>query len=359
MKHFLVLIFLTISSFIVNATTYNVIVNRNSGRSWDYGEINIDITSQLPQGTYLKKGDVVNFTLAGYFNIPVAVIINNLFDRSEEANWWFPLTEWIEADAGKAVVGKKYSYTQKFIITQDTKSNEYYTVQVELWKLEHNSDDIYLRPTLAELESIGHNEVEIANKKYKNLTLYNNNDDKYVYEENIATTVYYGDYFTFSVNGYTDSKFADMTAYLYDTKTNEVISNIVNFGNYDKNDNVKKSGTLTSTSKTDNCKFVISCTMKQPPIIISENKPQVNSEDKPQEGSDSNKEEYNKTSLKNMNISTLTIENNTVYSIGEIFVYDINGQIVATDFHSLDLSDLSHGLYIIIAPEGKIEYIKK
>ena len=143
----------------LSATEYNVVINKaNIDISADN---NLDFTSQLPSGTSLKKGDVVNFTLSGYFGAPATVQINALaandFDADGEGGYWYQLSDWIGAKAPQAVLGEEYSYTQKIDIVKDALTNTKYIVQIAfglgLKDKQKYGTTFKIRPTAGELES--------------------------------------------------------------------------------------------------------------------------------------------------------------------------------------------------------------
>lgn len=143
----------------LSATEYNVVINKaNIDISADN---NLDFTSQLPSGTFLKEGDVVNFTLSGYFGAPATVQINALaandFNADGEGGYWYQLSDWIGAKAPQAVLGEEYSYTQKIDIVKDALTNTKYIVQIAfglgLKDKQKYGTTFKIRPTAGELES--------------------------------------------------------------------------------------------------------------------------------------------------------------------------------------------------------------
>ena len=52
------------------------------------------------------------------------------------------------------------------------------------------------------------------------------------------------------------------------------------------------------------------------------------------------------------------VENGVVTSAGQIVVYNVAGQVVATASQSFEVSSLSKGVYFITAQEGTIKFVK-
>lgn len=141
------------------AETYDVVINKaNIDITADN---NLDFTDQLPAGTFLKAGDVINFTLKGFFGAPATVQINALaandFNADGEGKYWYQLSDWIGATAPQAVLGEEYSYTQKIDIVKDALTNTKYIVQIAfglgLKDKQKYGTTFKIRPTLKELEA--------------------------------------------------------------------------------------------------------------------------------------------------------------------------------------------------------------
>lgn len=64
------------------------------------------------------------------------------------------------------------------------------------------------------------------------------------------------------------------------------------------------------------------------------------------------------TGVNDVNASAFAVENGVVTSAGQIVVYNVAGQVVATASQSFEVSSLSEGVYFITAQEGTIKFVK-
>ncbi len=64
------------------------------------------------------------------------------------------------------------------------------------------------------------------------------------------------------------------------------------------------------------------------------------------------------TGVNDVNASAFAVENGVVTSAGQIVVYNVAGQVVATASESFEVSSLSEGVYFITAQEGTIKFVK-
>lgn len=64
------------------------------------------------------------------------------------------------------------------------------------------------------------------------------------------------------------------------------------------------------------------------------------------------------TAVNNINAAAFAVENGVVTSAGQIVVYNVAGQVVATASQSFNVSSLSNGVYFITAQEGTIKFVK-
>lgn len=64
------------------------------------------------------------------------------------------------------------------------------------------------------------------------------------------------------------------------------------------------------------------------------------------------------TAVNTINAAAFAVENGVVTSAGQIVVYNVAGQVVATASQSFNVSSLSNGVYFITAQEGTIKFVK-
>lgn len=143
----------------LSATEYDVVINKANIDT--QADNNLEFTNQLPAGTFLKAGDVINFTLKGFFSAPATVQLNaiaaNDYDADGAGGYWYMLSDWLEAKAPQAEVGTEYSYSTSIPITTDALTNGKYIIQVA-FGLGMKDKKTYgttfkIRPTAAELEA--------------------------------------------------------------------------------------------------------------------------------------------------------------------------------------------------------------
>lgn len=158
-KLFLFLCGALLSLGVSAAETYDVVINKaNIDITADN---NLEFTDQLPAGTFLKAGDVINFTLKGFFGAPATVTINaiaaNDYDADGLGGYWYMLSDWLGTAAPTAVVGTEYSYSTAITLTTDALTNGKYIIQIG-FGLGVKDRKTYgttfkIRPTLKELEA--------------------------------------------------------------------------------------------------------------------------------------------------------------------------------------------------------------
>ncbi len=148
----------------LSATEYNVLVDKFTvdDITANNGAVDFEFTNQIPQGTVLVAGDVINVTVKGYFNSPVEVTLNAIVDACEEGGYWNPLAEgdnnWIGEKLGAAVVGEEFNETRSYTLAKDALKYESYKIQfgftLKLSQQMTYGKSFKMRPTEAELNDV-------------------------------------------------------------------------------------------------------------------------------------------------------------------------------------------------------------
>jgi len=324
----------TAAELTAQSTTYSVELSTVKFGA-DGGKSNYQADMEFETEKAMIEDDVLEVTINGKFNQDIDGIVFMIFDNS-----------------GNEVLGWK---TAALTAAKDETVNTTIQLVIPASCTEKAKLSVFIEGYDAEKEikflkdgDVEHDAVELASKEYTDITLAKNvwsDGSNYQYVEEVASDVFAGDYFIFSINGVCDQEVVGLQAYLMNDSYSAISAYVPIQSNIAKDGSVEFSGKVEVSSASAVCKLVIVTT-----DAVSEGIDAINIKATGTTPTDP-------TAVEEV-AASLSVQGGMVYSAGEIVVYNVAGKVIATASQVLNVGSLNAGVYFIVAQEGTIKYVK-